>query len=108
MAEGDNRQHESERHERVARLQAGDDERAGNELDEGNRKADGPQRPHRQERVLKGQKESMHVTSRTKAEHFPDAGHEEDEAEDEPREENGPTLCGCIAHRKMKNTSPSR
>src|SRR5258707_535695 len=103
MSERDDGQYESERDQRVACFQSEDDQSAGDELDERNGEADRPQRPRRQKRVLKRQKESLHVTGRPEAEHFPDAGHEEDEAKDEPREKNGPTLCGGIAHRKMKN-----
>src|SRR5207237_4698631 len=54
------------------------------------------------------EKEAQHMTTKTDAKHFPDAGHEEDQSEDEPREKNGPTFCGDIAHRKMKNTAPRR
>src|SRR5207302_10632330 len=71
MAKRDNGQNESERNQRVARFEAEDDQRAGDELDERNREADGPQRPHRQKRVLQRQKESLHVTGRPEAAHFP-------------------------------------
>src|SRR3954451_24410369 len=108
MSERDDGEHDAERHERVARFQSEDDERAGDQFDEGNRVTDRPQRRHRQKRVLERQEEFADVTSRPEVENFPDAGHEENQSENEPREQNGPTLCGGIAHRKMKNTAPSR
>src|SRR4051794_32636763 len=108
MSERDDGQHDAERDQRVARFQSEDDESARDQFDEGNRETDRPQRPHRQKRVREGQKEFADVTSRPEVENLPDAGHEEDQSEHEPREQNGPTPCSSIAHRKMKNTAPRR
>ena len=99
MAEGDNDQDAAERDERVTRAQAEDEERAGDEFNERNGDADRPERPDRQERVGERQKIFSGVLKRGELKDFHDAGHEEDEAENEPGEEDGPGAIKIRSHK---------
>jgi hypothetical protein len=98
MAEGDDDQHATKRDERVARTQAEDDQRAGDEFDERNGNADEPQRPDRQEGVSVRQKIFSHVLERSELKDFHDTGHEEDEAQYEPGEEQRPSAIEIWFH----------
>src|SRR5262249_7497268 len=61
------------------------------QLDERDRHADGPQSPRRQERLrVRVDEPLVRVRGRTHREDLPEAGHEEDEPEDAPREEDRP------------------
>src|SRR5437762_1462401 len=87
-----------ERDERVARAQAEADERAGDEFDERNNDADNPERPDRQKRVGERQKIFPGVLKRAELKHFHHSGHQEDEAEDEPGEDQCPSAIEIWCH----------
>ena len=86
MSEGDDGQDEAERDQRCPRPQAENHQRAGNQFDKWNRDTDGPKRPHRQEGVGEWQKVFSRVLERTELKDFPEAGHEKDQAQHQPRE----------------------
>src|ERR1041385_4942934 len=98
MAKGDDDQHAAESDERGARLPSEDHQRAGNQLDEWDHVAHRPKRPGGKEGVLEREEESLHVSRRAELEGFPDAGHEEDEAENEAGEENCPGARARVAN----------
>jgi hypothetical protein len=90
MPKGHDDEDETKRDQRVACSQSKDDERAGDEFDERNRRTDGPERPDRQESVGERQEIFSCVLDRPQLKNFPEAGHEENEAENESSEEQGP------------------
>src|SRR5882724_11706333 len=91
MAKRYNSQDESEGYQRRARAQPQNYQGPGNQLDQRDSDADGPEGPHRQEGVSKGQEIFSRVFQRTQLENFPDAGHEKDQAHDKSREKQSPT-----------------
>ncbi len=84
-------QHRPERQERIADPQAEEQQAAGDQLhhrDHGSRRPEGPAR---KEGVNVGlDEETPRVLQGAQAEHLPDACHEEDEAEDQACDEQGP------------------
>jgi hypothetical protein len=98
MAKGDDDQDATERDERAARAQANNDERAGNQFNERNGKADRPERPSRQKCVIEGQKIFSGVLEWTHLKNFHYASHEEDEAENEASEEESPRAIKSRSH----------
>jgi hypothetical protein len=99
MAEGDDDQNTTERDKRVARAQANDDERAGNQFNERNGNADGPKRPSRQERVVEWQEIFSGVLERAEVKYFHYAGHQEDEAENKSGQEESQSAIETRSHR---------
>jgi hypothetical protein len=107
MAEGDNGQDAAERDKPVARTQANNDKRAANQFNEGNGNADSPERPHGEKGVAKWQKIFSGVLKRAKLKNFHDAGHEEDQAENEAGEEESPRAIKSGSHRRRGKRSRS-
>ena len=99
MAKGDDDQDATERDERVARAQAKDDKRAGDEFDERNDDADSPERPSRQECVGKWEKIFSRVLERAELKDLHHAGHEENEAENKTGEKQRPGAIRIRSHR---------
>lgn len=67
-------------------------------LDHRNRDADEPERPDWQKRVRKGQEIFSSVLNQAELKDLPDAGHEKDQAENEPREEQSPRAIKLTGH----------
>ena len=87
MSEGHDDEDKTKRDQPVACSQSQNDERAGDEFDERNRRTDGPERPDRQERIGERQKILSRVLERAELKDLHDTGHEENQAEDETSEE---------------------
>jgi len=98
MSEGNNDQDATERDERVARAQPNNDQHAGDQFNEWNSDADGPERPSRQKCIAEWQEILSGMLERTKLKYFHDAGHKKDQAENESGEEESPRAIKSCSH----------
>src|SRR5690349_879220 len=110
MAESHDHEHGSQRQQRGADPPSYEECGAPEKLDEGNRETHGPERPHRQEGVLVRQKPLADVARGSERKDLVDAGHEENEPEDEPGKEDCPRARppNGITHRFRTSCSNSR
>ena len=87
MAESHDDQDETESDKSVARPQTQYDQSSGAEFDQRDNDADQPEGPDGQKCIGEWQEIFSGVLERSQLKHFPEAGHEEDQAENESREE---------------------
>ena len=102
MAEGDHNQNATEGNECVASAQANNDKRAGNQLNERDGDAGGPQGPNRQKCVAEGQKIFSGVLERSQLKNLHNTGHEKDEAENKTGEKQRPCATKIRSHRQTQ------
>lgn len=84
MTESNDGQNEAERDQRVADPQSENHERTREQFDERDDRSDKPKRPDRQESIGEWEKIFSSVFEGAELKDFPEAGHEENQAENQP------------------------
>src|SRR5262249_28196596 len=110
MAEGDQDQDAPQGEERLTRPEAEEQQRAGDQLHEGHHRAGGPRRPPGQEGGSVGlDEEPASMLHRPEHEHLPLSGHEEDQPQDPPGDEDRPASVPPLGdpHRSFSSRSTS-
>lgn len=87
VAESHDDQNQTKGDKRIARPQTQDDQSSGNKFDKRDGNANQPKRPDGQKCICERQEIFSDVFDRTKLKHFPHAGHAENQAKNQSREE---------------------
>jgi hypothetical protein len=98
VAESNDDEHETQRDQGNVDAESEKKQGASDEFDERNGEPDRPEGPRGQEGVLVRQEPLLNMAGRSELEYLVPAGHEEDEAENEPGEKEGPA-SGCWARK---------
>src|SRR3990172_1457247 len=110
MAVGHDQEDETKHDQRFAGAKADDDETSGHELQDGNRKAEGPEQSFRDPGFGVGlEKEPLGVADGRELETLPPSRHEEENPDDSPGEETSPPSIGHdVSSRGQHYKEPSK